>query len=162
MYNIQEHYNSVRLLNDFANDIPEEIPLSMIENAELAINSGQANDNNNMDSEPEEESLEVTFSEFSVKDISLQGSSSSTQEYILTDKQEVRPIPSDFAKCFCMKIKKKFKNCCLGKEFRGQYDKDNKIFYCDIEKFKEKYNLTEKKQNSEVKDLTKQMDKIFI
>jgi hypothetical protein len=72
------------LLNDFADDIPIEIPISLVEGLSVEIVD-------QLDFEDEQKShesqLEVVFSEFSVKDISL--SEGSTREYLITESQQL-------------------------------------------------------------------------
>ncbi len=72
------------MLNDFADDIPIEIPISLVEGLSVEIVD-------QLDFEDEQKShesqLEVVFSEFSVKDISL--SEGSTREYLITESQQL-------------------------------------------------------------------------
>ncbi len=146
--------------------MPQDIPMSLIEGINIeVVNEAKEHSEDEAsgeEKEKEDSSLEINFSDFSVKDI-LHKDDSKTFEYILTDKQELIVVPNEYSKCYCGKTNKKFKNCCLGKEFRGEYDKEKKVFYCDMENLKKKYHLTEKKnEKNEVFNLSKQMDKIFI
>ena len=86
----------------------------------------------------------------------------------------------DNSKCHCG-TKKKYKNCCLAEDIKGEYDRDINIFYCDIEDFKKRffYEVKEKIENTnkinsssakmangiediETNSLSKRLDKIFI
>ncbi len=91
-------------------------------------------------------------------------------------------------KSVIVKVIKKYKNCHSKTDMKGEYDKDSKTFYCDLDTFKATFhheikdktklnknnnssiesnlngngNYNSNQQQGEINTLTKHMDKIFI
>jgi hypothetical protein len=93
---------------------------------------------------------------------------------IMTEEGIVLNDQNDFKKCHC-NSNKKYKNCCISTDIKGEYDKDNSIFYCDIELLKSKFNIAKFKKSTntnsttvintnstEIGAVSKAMEKIFI
>jgi len=195
-YHDGQHYNSVRLREDFSEDIPEFISLDLINCVEQST-SMQAPDQlefeDQQDSEEEDakkeesdskinqsaktsqnESIqiaEVSLNGTIIKDLKDKDKTEKLKKCIITQEGIILDEIKDFSKCHC-EINKKYKNCCVTDDTKGEYDKQNSIFYCDLEVFKSKnhYEVKDKEElkatknnsNSEINGVTKQMDKIFI
>jgi hypothetical protein len=206
-YHDGSHYNSVRLKDDLEEEIPQVIPLEMINCVEQttnlqALDSVENGNESNDESEDEgenhkenhenhtednkeepnsvkhEESTqsnlldEINFNGVTIKD--LKEKTNKYRKSIITQEGIVLEEIKDFAKCHC-ETNKKYKNCCIDFDLRGEYDKSSNIFYCDLTIFKSKfhYEIKDKqtklgKQTSSdlnlnsVNTVTKQMEKIFI
>jgi hypothetical protein len=115
---------------------------------------------------------ELSFFGNNIKDMKLKNNDEETKRCIITEEGIIMDIPKDFSKCHCGNGNKKYKNCCSKGDFIGDYSKKDKIFYCDIDIFKRKFHCevvdkkgtanTHNTNNTEVNNITKKMEKIFI
>lgn len=179
-YHEGKHYNSVRLIDDFEDDIPKEIPLSMINCVQMTSNPIPEHDEDEEESSEEKEEereieedlsdrQEMSFFDTIVTDIKNKSSTSTKfPNSILTEEGVILNEPNDYKKCHCVS-NKKYKNCCSSTDLKGEYDKKSSTFYCDLEKFKAKFGNTLKrsssnnqKEKNEVDAVTKGLEKIFI
>jgi hypothetical protein len=202
-YHDGEHYNSVRLLNDFDDDVPKDIPLELIncveKSSDFAGSIGVDNEaeSNSEDDEEEKSSSNNTLMNNSTKESSLNEQSEikfldtiiksiedrpkeiKLKKCILIEEGIIMDELTQFQKCHCSKTNKKYKNCCSSKDLKGEYDKSNSTFYCNLDTFKKKFHYeitppknnknttkeksdTENKDNNEISNITKHMEKIFI
>lgn len=198
-YHDGSHYNSVRLKDDLVEDLPQYIPLELINCVEQTTNMAALAEMDNQDSddeneEPQEtqkESPEIhekptgnptletdTNDEILFNGTTIKDSKDKIEKFrkcIITQEGIVLDEVKDFSKCHCEKSNKKYKNCCMNSDLRGEYDKNQNIFYCDLKIFRTKFHYeisdkTEKlsKQTSSdlssngVNGVTKQIEKIFI
>lgn len=212
-YHDGEHYNSVRLKDDFTEDIPIQIPLEMINCVEVTTNmnalaeldNNTTNDNEDEEDEDEETKDTHTKSDYysnkndmydyedenekdsektekinsddiiingtTVKDFSeKQKKTDKFRKSILTQEGNILDEIKDFSKCHC-DTNKKYKNCCSTQDIKGEYDKDENVFYTDKEIFKSRFHYEIKSKeskenksngNNEVGTVTKHMERIFI
>ena len=193
-YHNESHYNSVRLKEDPEQDIPLDIPLELINCLEHTTNAQViADDDLDSDEEDhvstgkkeeksiveektciinEEPDQEIVSFGIVVKDINQRTTTRSRIiKWIMTKDGIVMNEISEHKKCHC-KSNKKYRNCCLDDDIKGEYNKSEQIFYCDLEDFKKRFfyeirNSNEgglKKTNSknEVESIVKRVDSIYI
>jgi OTU domain-containing protein 3 len=191
-YHDGQHYNSVRLKADLAEDLPEFIPLEMINCVEQstsmkAPDHEEANEDGEADSieeEPKEEeevvvekntniaSGEILINGTSVKDFKdKENKKDKFKKCILTQEGIILEEIKDLSKCHC-ETNKKYKNCCVSEDIKGEFDKKKNIYYCDLEVFKSRFHyemkdkeelkISKNNSNGEVAAVTKQMERIFI
>jgi OTU domain-containing protein 3 len=195
-YHDGQHYNSVRLKDDFSDEIPQYIPLDLINCVEQSTSMqapDQLEDEEEKDSDEEDDKKEETESKIIhssntlqneniqngeiilngtiIKDLKDKDKSEKLKRCIITQEGIILDEIKDFSKCHCER-NKKYKNCCVTDDTKGEFDKQNNIFYCDLEVFKSKnhYEIKDKEElktsknnsNGELSGVTKQMDRIFI
>jgi hypothetical protein len=209
-YHDGEHYNSIRLRDDFENDVPIDIPLELINCVEQTTNSEVINEinmevneeeekddgneeddiginkltyNNNDDEEEvntnTNDDSKISSDDIIVNGVTIKDLKEKPQKFskcIMTDEGIILNEITDFKKCHC-ESNKKYKNCCSGKDVKGEFDKFENIFYCDLDFFKTKihYEIKDKPNqtkgnssysnsntNQEVNSVTQKMGQIFI
>jgi OTU domain-containing protein 3 len=196
-YHDGEHYNSVRLSDDFTEDIPIDIPLEMINCVEQSTDfesrdSELPDENNSSGEEEKSETMEKPIKNNTIEEESKQIQEGDDTFIVLNgtiikdikdkDKQNYKKCiissegiileeVGDNKKCHCSS-NKKYKNCCVKNDIKGQYNKSDNIFYCDLHLFKsnQKYEIKStkekdeksEKENGEVGSITKKMERIFI
>lgn len=188
-YHDGEHYNSIRLKEDFEEDIPQDIPLSLMNCVEQSSSFLPSQDYQEDESVNEEENEKTEIQnngklntnkepipdEIIVDGILIKELKEKTQKFkksFMTQERLVLEERGDNKSCHCKYSGKKYKNCCLNKDVKGEHDKDKNIFYCDLEEFKQKihYEIKDKNKISSsnsntdlsVNNVTKQMERIFI
>lgn len=190
-YHDGEHYNSIRLKDDTSDDVPQKIPLDIINFVEQTTNSKALNENKEdeeNDDRKDEDELKSSHSqeeaqneiilndkdesqEISVNGVIIKDIKEKPQKYqkcIITTEGIIYNELSDFKKCHC-ESNKKYKSCCSDKDIKGEYNKSENIFYSNLDVFKSKINIDAKsngknENNTEdsVNPITKKLEKIFI
>lgn len=187
-YHDGEHYNSIRLKEDFSEDVPPEISLDLINCVEQTTNAEIMNKNKEEDEDNEEEKeddekianeetilkendmqikeeTEIIFNGVFIKD--NKEKLQKFQKCIITPEGIILNEISDFKKCHC-DSNKKYKSCCSDIDVKGEFNKSENIFYCNLEMFKSKIKqVTKNEAKSEKADdsinaVTKKLEKIFI
>jgi hypothetical protein len=137
------------------------------ENKEVELGNGIVEENKDSGFNPNE----LKYVGTTIKDITEKTEKHS--KCIMTVEGIILEDMSDLKRCHCG-TKKKYKNCCSKEDIRGEYDKDNITFYCDIDTFKTRFNIgkvkekTDQKNNKEteneksVNNITKQFNTIYI
>jgi hypothetical protein len=186
-YHDGEHYNSIRLKDDFSDELPQEISLDLINCVEQTTNAEVMNENKE-EEENEEEKEEVERKaddetvekenhpltsddkEIVVNGVMVKDNKEKSQKYqkcIITPEGIILNEISDFKKCHC-DSNKKYKACCSDTDVKGEFNKSENIFYCNLEIFKSKINPVTKentkneKTDDTINTITKKLDKIFI
>jgi hypothetical protein len=189
-YHDGEHYNSVRLKEDFEDGEAQDIPMSLLNSMEQTtdvpiLESGdniidpeeQENEedviteiNQTEEKSSHKEEINVINNDFIVNGVTIKKIKEKPQKYtkcIMTPEGIIIQEQKDHDKCHC-ESNKKYKSCCTDKDLKGEYDKTEKLFYCNIDHFKEKISntssLNDEKESidNDVNQVSKKVEKLFI
>lgn len=173
-YHDGEHYNSIRLKDDFNDDVPIDIPLELINCVEQTTNLESIDNLDNYDlddnsnSEPtdnylndEEEKVEVVnependnkiiFHGTSIKDTKEKKKEEIYTNSIITEEGIIFNEINENKKCHCQS-NRKYKKCHSKTDIKGLYNKELNTFYCQLEDFKSKlYNNIKDKSSINTK-----------
>lgn len=170
-YHDGEHYNSIRLIDDFNDDIPIEIPLELIncveqttdlesiqniDNYDLDDNFNSEKNENNLNTEEDKvdedkESKndgEIVFHSTNIKDLKEKQINEKIQKSIITEEGIIFNEINENKKCHCL-LNKKYKSCHSKTDFKGLYNKETNTFYCELGEFKSKFHHEIKEKPSD-------------
>jgi len=186
-YHDGEHYNSIRLKDDFSEDVPHEISLDLINCVEQTTNADIIKENKeDEDNEEEKEDDDTKGNEETVikendmqkieeretilNGVLIKDNKDKLQKYqkcLMTPEGIILNEISDFKKCHC-DSNKKYKSCCSDIDVKGEFNKSENIFYCNLENFRSKIKQVTKndgkseKGDDSINSVTKKLEKIFI
>jgi len=176
-YHDGNHYNSVRLKDDFANEIPIPIPdevlagvsqtsdLTTLQQIEEKNNDLVDSEDELSETEKEYRKIEEEKKKYMEKDeepaskagqLTYKGIAIKDTDEKKKKRKYIRKLLTKEGQ-FLFEVgddkkchcmsNKKYRNCCKAEDIMGDYDKDSEEFFCDVERFLMFYSTLPEEKN---------------